>query len=242
MAVAGPSRIGAVSYTFRFGPVFARSMELLQGLEVTLSISAFTITCGLIVGMLGAIAARSRSVLLRRIVRVYVEVIRNTPVLAQLFFIFFGLPGLGIRMNVYVAANLSLTLYMGAYATEIIRGGIDAVPFGQTEAALALGLTQRQAFFLVVLRQALKVMFPALASQCTLLFLTSSLTSQIGIRELFHAGSRIETDTFLSFEVYAIVSLIYLICAVIFRASCSLAFWLLFRERERRPSMAELPT
>jgi polar amino acid transport system permease protein len=218
-----------MTYTFRFAPVFARIDMLLDGLVVTLWLSAVVIVAGFLLGVAGALAARSRSAWLRGAVRVYVEAVRNTPLLAQLFFIYFGLPGLGLRLDAITAGLIALTVNLGAYTTEIVRGGIDAVPRGQIDAGIALGLRPVQVFFLVVLKPALRTMFPALASQFTLLMLASSIISQIGVTDLFHMASLIDSATYRSFEVYAVVCGFYLALALAFRLLFAAVYRVAFR-------------
>jgi polar amino acid transport system permease protein len=187
------------------------------------------IVAGFALGVAGALAARAHAGWLRAAVRVYVEAIRNTPLLAQLFFIYFGLPALGLRLDAITAGLIALTVNLGAYTTEIVRGGIDAVPRGQIDAATALGLTRVKVFFLVVLKPALKMMFPALASQFTLLMLSSSILSQIGVTDLFHMASLIDSATYRSFEVYAVVCGFYLALALAFRALFAAIYRLTFK-------------
>ena len=231
-----------MGYTFHFAPVWNRLGQVLDGVETTLWISAAVILAGFAIGILGAFASTSRSQALRLAVRLYVEGVRNTPLLAQLFFIYFGLPGLGLRLDAMPAALIALSLNLGAYATEIVRGGIDAVPAGQTDAGRALGLRRIQIFLLVVLKPALKVMFPALTGQFTLTMLATSIISQIGIDELFHMGSLIEAETFRSFESYAVVCGFYLLLAIGFRLLFAALYWLLFAERVQDPGpLAALP-
>jgi polar amino acid transport system permease protein len=219
-----PSGIG-MTYTFRFAPVFSRIDQMLDGLVLTLWLTGIVIVAGFALGVAGALAARARAGWLRAAMRTYVEAIRNTPLLAQLFFIYFGLPGLGLRLGAITAGLIALTVNLSAYTTEIVRGGIDAVPRGQIDAGTALGLTRVQVFFLIVLKPALKTMFPALASQFTLLMLSSSILSQIGVTELFHMASLIDSATYRSFEVYAVVCGFYLALALTFR----LLFAVLYR-------------
>ena len=229
-------------YSFRFAPVLARIDLLLQGLVETLWITALVILLGFGLGVAGAFAARSPARPLRWVVHAYVEAIRNTPLLAQLFFVYFGLPGIGLRLGAVTAALITLVINLGAYTTEIVRGGIDAVPSGQTDAGAALGLTPLQVFFLIVLKPALKVMFPALASQFTLLMLATSILSQIGIPDLFHMASLIDLEMYRSFEVYAVVSGFYLLLAAAFRGLFALIYWLMFAERVREaPVMIMAP-
>jgi len=227
-----------VNYTFRFTPVFNRVDQLIDGLVETLWISAIAIVLGFLVGVAGALAMRSRRRWLRRAFSAYVEAIRNTPLLAQLFFIYFGLPGLGLRLTAITASLVTLVVNLGAYTTEIVRGGIDAVPRGQTDAGVALGLSRLQVFFLVVLKPALKIMFPALASQFTLLMLATSILSQIGVNELFHMAGMIDSATYRSFEVYAVTCGFYLALALSFRLVFAVVYWLVFAERVPPPPPA----
>ncbi len=220
-----------MNYTFRFTPVINRMDQLLEGVVTTVAVSAVAIVLGFLLGVAGALALRSRVRPLRLVIHAYVEVIRNTPLLAQLFFIYFGLPGIGLRLDAITAALIALVVNLGAYTTEIVRGGIDAVPRGQWDAGFALGLSQLQVFFLVVLKPALKIMFPALASQFTLLMLATSILSQIGVEDLFHMGSLIDSATYRSFEVYAVVCGLYLVLALAFRAVFAGLYALLFTER-----------
>jgi polar amino acid transport system permease protein len=220
-----------MSYTFRFAPVFARIDQLFAGLVTTLWVSAAVIVLGFLVGLLGALASRSRSVALRRAVEAYVEAIRNTPLLAQLFFLYFGLPGLGLRLEAVPAALITLVVNLGAYSTEIIRAGIEAVPRGQFDAGAALGLSRWQIMRFVVLRPALKIVFPALASQFTLLMLATSILSQIGVEELFHMASLVDSTTYRSFEVYAVTCGFYLAAALVFRLFFAVLHRLIFAER-----------
>jgi polar amino acid transport system permease protein len=220
-----------MDYTFRFTPVLNRIDRLFDGLVVTLWITVIAIAAGFVLGVAGALAARSRHRWLRSAVQIYVEAIRNTPLLAQLFFVYFGLPGLGLRLDAFVAALITLVVNLGAYTTEIVRGGIDAVPSGQVDAGFALGLTRLQVFFLIVLKPALQTMFPALASQFTLLMLSTSILSQIGVTDLFHMGSLIDSETYRSFEVYAVVCGFYLAAALAFRLLFAVIYRVAFTRR-----------
>jgi polar amino acid transport system permease protein len=217
-----------MTYTFRFAPVFNRIDQMLDGLVLTLWLTGIVIVAGFTFGVAGALAARANAAWLRAAVRVYVEAIRNTPLLAQLFFIYFGLPGLGLRLDAITAGLITLIVNLGAYTTEIVRGGIDAVPHGQIDAGTALGLTRVQVFFLIVLKPALKTMYPALASQFTLLMLASSILSQIGVTELFHMASMIDSATYRSFEVYAVVCGFYLALALAFRLLFAMIYRIVF--------------
>ena len=220
-----------MQYSFYFAPVLSRVGELFQGTLYTTWLSALVGFLGLLIGILGAVAQRSQSRFLRVAVVGYVEAIRNTPLLAQLFFFYFGLAGLGFRLEAVTAAIVAYVINLGAYATEIVRAGMDAVPRGQIEAARALGLRPWQVFRFVVLKPAIKVMYPALTSQFTLLVLATSLVSQIGVHDLFYMATRIDSATYRSFEVYTVVCGFYLTLALIFRTLFALLYRLLFAER-----------
>ena len=224
-----------MNYTFRFTPVIVRIDQLFAGLATTLWISAAAIALGFLVGIAGALASRSRAKALRGAALAYVEAIRNTPLLAQLFFIYFGLPAIGLRLDALPAALLTLVINLGAYSTEIVRAGIAAVPNGQLDAGAALGLTRWQVMRLIVLKPALKIVFPALASQFTLLMLATSILSQIGVEELFHMASILDTTTYRSFEVYAVTCGFYLAAALAFRLFFTGVHRLLFAERAVPP-------
>lgn len=218
-----------MDYTFRFAPVIARIDQLMDGLATTLWLSAVVIVMGFLVGVGGALAARSRFRALRLAAVAYVEAIRNTPLLAQLFFLYFGLPALGLRLEALPAALLALIVNLGAYSTEIVRSGIEATPRGQIDAGEALGFTRWQILRLIVMKPALRIVFPALASQFTLLMLATSVLSQIGVEELFHMASLVDSATYRSFEVYAVTCGFYLAAALCFRAFFAGLHWLLFR-------------
>jgi len=199
-----------LGYTFHFGDVFAYWPLLLQGSINTLLYSAFGMLAGLAIGILGAVWRNSQYFPLRWIAASYVELVRNTPMLVQLFVFFFALPSVGVRLSSTTAALLALTFNNGAYMTEIVRSGIENVHRSQREAALSLGLTRWHIFRHVVLFQALEKIYPAMIGQFTLLMLSSSLISSIGADDLTAFGSRIQSENFRAFEVYIACGAIYL--------------------------------
>ena len=203
-----------MGYTLQFGWLYDALGAIAQGAAMTVFLIAVTAVAGTVVSVLGAAARRSGHHLLRQAVAAYVELIRNTPFLVQLFFIFFGLPAIGIRLDPVLAAILAMTLNMGAYATEIVGSGLDAVPTGQREAARALGLRPWQVFVKIVLPQALKIIFPALSSQIVIMMLESAVVSQIAVRELTYEADMLQARTFRAFETYFVVTLVYLGMAV----------------------------
>jgi polar amino acid transport system permease protein len=203
-----------LGYVLDFGWLDDAITLIASGAAMTIFLIAVSAVAGIVLSVLGAAGRRSRYALLRRAIAGYVELIRNTPFLVQLFFIFFGLPSLGIRLDPVVAAILAMTLNMTAYTTEIVGAGLDAVPKGQREAALALGLRPRLVFIKIVLPQALKVIFPALTSQIVIMMLESAVVSQIAVRELTYEADLLQARTFRAFETYFIITLVYLAMSI----------------------------
>ena len=194
-------------YVLNFGPVLQRWPLLLDGLALTLVLTAIGVMFGTGLGLLLALARRAKAWPLRWLARAYVEIFRNTPLLVQLFVVFLGLPSLGIRLS---AAALTLVLNNAAYTCEIIRAGLAATPAGQVEAARSLGLRPWQTLALIVLPPALARIWPALVSQNVLLMLSTGITSAIGTQELTAAASDINSDTFRSIEAFALAAAFYL--------------------------------
>ena len=200
-----------MTYGFDFGAVLDRAPELLWGSLGTLGLALAGMLLALVIGIVGVVARTSKSEITRTPVIVFVEVVRNTPFLVQIFFIYFALPLMGIRLNPTVTAIMALGINGGAYAIEIIRGGVESVSRGQIEAGFALGLHKADVFRLIVLKPALRAIYPSLTSQFILLTLTTSVCTSIAAYELTSAAQRIESDTFRSFEVYFTVTAIYLV-------------------------------
>jgi polar amino acid transport system permease protein len=205
-----------LSYTFQFDAVFDSWDELLDGTLLTLQLSASAMLIGLVVAIACALGKTSGPRPIRWLVDTYVELIRNTPFLVQIFFIFFGLPAIGLRLSSNQAALIAMIVNVGAYATEIIRAGIESIGKGQVEAGLALGLRPLQVFRYIILKPALRAVYPALASQFILLMLSSSIVSAISADELTSAANNIQSRTFRSFEIYIVVTGIYFVLSVLF--------------------------
>jgi polar amino acid transport system permease protein len=205
-------------YAFNFAPVIESIDLLLVGAWLTIRLSCGAMILGLIVSILCAAGKTSGIAPLRWLINAYVEIIRNTPFLVQIFFIFFGLPSLGLRLTPNGAALLALVVNFGAYGTEIIRAGIESINKGQIEAGTALGLSKLQIFRYIVMKPALRTVYPALTSQFIYLMLTSSVVSAISADDLAAAGNDLQSATFASFEVYIVVTLIYLVMSVGFSA------------------------
>jgi polar amino acid transport system permease protein len=207
-----------MSYTLDFSAVFDRLPELLLACIATIGLALAGMFLATIIGVLGVIARSSSFKPLRALVIAFVEVIRNTPFLVQIFFIFFALPQMGLRLNPTTTAIVALALNGGAYAIEIIRGGVDAVPKGQVEAGLALGLRRSQIFRHIILKPALRAVYPSLTSQFIMLTLTTSVCTSIAAYELTSVAQRIEAETFRSFEVYFSITLLYLVISSLMMA------------------------
>ncbi|MER8868095.1 amino acid ABC transporter permease [Mesorhizobium sp. M0751] len=203
-----------MTYSLDFGWLAGATGAIARGAATTILLIAVTTLAGTLLSILGAAGQRNGPLLLKRAIGVYVEVIRNTPFLVQLFFIFFGLPSIGVRLDPVLAAMLAMTLNMAAYTIEIVGAGLDAVPPGQTEAALALGLRPRQVFIKIVLPQALKVIHPALTSQIVIMMLESAVVSQIAVRELTYEADMLQARTFRAFETYFVVTMVYLVLSI----------------------------
>ncbi|MHC2596735.1 polar amino acid transport system permease protein [Kluyvera sp. 1366] len=200
-----------------FADLWPHWPELLAGLWVTIQITVLATVGGVSLGILGAALRSGKPSWASRIWGLYVELIRNTPFVVQLFFIVFGLPNLGLKLTAGEAALLAMLINLGAYSTEIIRAGIQVTPRGQWEAGRVLGLTRTQTFIRVVLPPSLQRIYPALVSQCIIVMLGSSVVSQVSYEELTFAANLIQSRTFLSFEVYFVTTLIYLALSIAMR-------------------------
>ena len=206
-----------MAYQFDFIPVLQNADLLLRGALFTLELTAIGTLLGVSVGIVGAIVRAWKIQPFSAIFGVYVELIRNTPFLVQLFFIFFGLPSLGVQISEWQAAVLAMVINLGAYSTEIIRAGIQAIPRGQLEASAALAMTRFETFRYVVLVPALGKIWPALSSQIIIVMLGSAVCSQIATEELSFAANFIQSRNFRAFETYIITTLIYLCMALLIR-------------------------
>ena len=207
-----------MNYSFQFGDVFAAWPLLAKGTWITIQLSMTAMLIGLCVAIVCAWGKTSGPAWLRFIINTYIEVIRNTPFLVQLFFFFFALPAVGVRWSPYTAALTAMVVNLGAYATEIIRAGIESIPKGQIEAGLALNLKRWEIFRFVIIKPALKAIYPALTSQFILLMLTSAVVSVISADDLTSVAATLQSQTFRSFEIYIVVTLIYLGLALAFSA------------------------
>jgi polar amino acid transport system permease protein len=212
-----------MAYEFHFGDLAQYGGMFASGAATTLALTAVSTALGVSVGVLGAAGRDSQHAWVRSLVGGYVEAIRNTPFIVQLFFVFFGLPALGVHLSEYVAAILAMTLNLGAYSIEIIRAGIAAVPKGHHEAAASLALSRGETFRHVVLPQALAKVFPALTSQIIITMLGSAVVSQISVPDLTYAASYIQSRNFRAFETCFFITAAYLVMALVLRFALNAA-------------------
>jgi polar amino acid transport system permease protein len=222
-----------MSYKFDFSFLAERWPDFVAGAWLTIQLTLLAIALGFAVGTVCAMVRVYGGNLLRRLVGFYVELIRNTPLLVQIFIVYFGLSSLGLKLSAETSAVIALVVNMGAYTTEIMRAGIQSIQRTQLEAADCLGLTRLQAILHVVLLPAMERVYPALSSQFVLLMLASSITSQISAEELTAVANNVQSDTYRSFEVYIIVAVVYLALSALYR----FGFWaigLLLFQRKRR--------
>lgn len=213
-------------YKFNFSQLWPYLPMLIEGLKTTIWLVAVALSIGTLIGLVGAVIRLRAPAPLRWLVQLYIELIRNTPPLVQIYLIFFGLPALGLRFQPFTAGALALSIHAGAYMIEVFRAGLAAVPKGQIEAGRALGLPETSIFFDISLRPALRAMAPALTSEVMMLLLGSSLCGQIAVYELTAAASDIDSRTFRSFEIYLVLGGIYLVLSLLISG--------LFARAERR--------
>lgn len=202
---------------FDFGAILVDWRMLAKGVAWTLGLTAIATVIGMVVGTLCAWARANGPAWLRWIVGAYVELVRNTPFIVQLFFIFFGLPAAGVKLTPEVASVIAMVLNLGAYATEIIRAGIESTPRGQIEAAQSLALNRVQVFTRVILPPALKKVWPAMVSQIIIVMLGSAVCSQISVEELSYAANLIQSRNFRAFEAFIVATAVYLALSVLAR-------------------------
>jgi len=199
------------AYQFSLVEVWKALPYLTEGAAITIGISFLAMLSGLALGLALALAAQLPSRLAAWAVTAYVEVFRNTPLLIQIFLIYFGLPAVLVKLPAFASGLLALTLYSAAYNAEVFRAGLEAVPFGQREAARAIGLSGWQEARYVVVPQAARIAFPALGNNLVSLVKNSSLVSVIGMTELMFVANDISFNNFRSFEVYGAAAVYYVL-------------------------------
>ncbi|KQW38546.1 amino acid ABC transporter permease [Rhizobacter sp. Root404] len=219
--------------TLDFTSIWPYWRDLMAGVWLTIELSFASTLLGFLLGTLCAIGSGSRHSWVRGLVGAYVETIRNTPLLVQIFIVYFGLATLGLRIDAMVAAIAALVINIGAYTSEIVRAGLEAIHKGQIEAAESLGLSPWRVMLGIVLPPAIEKVYPALTSQFVLLMLATSVTSQISTEELTAVANRIQSETYRSFEIYIVAAVAYMLLSLLMR----LGFWalgqILFPRRRR---------
>jgi His/Glu/Gln/Arg/opine family amino acid ABC transporter permease subunit len=194
-----------------------RSMpELLNGLKLTFAISGAAIPLAMVWGLVVSLLRVSPNRVLSRAATAYIELLRNTPGLCQLYFIFFALPFIGVFLSPFLAGVVALTAQHGAFFSEIYRAGIDGIAKGQIEAGKAIGMRYATVMREIVLPQAIILVIPPMVSQLTILFLDSSLVSTVGVVELTLAGKKLAESRAASYEVFATIGVMYLIVTLLF--------------------------
>ena len=197
--------------TFNFRVIWATMPQFLHGLGATAWISLVALVGAMLVGVLACVMRLSGRRLLALPAVVFIEVIRSTPLLAQLYFFYFGLPGLGLRFSETQTGIMALSLNSGAYVAEIIRAGVMSIPRGQTEAAAASGLNLYQRLRYIILPQAIGVTIPALLGQMIVLVKDSALLALISVFELTRAGQLMASERFMPAEGFFTTAALYLV-------------------------------
>jgi len=198
-----------MQYAFNWAPIWQHRDQIEQGLLTTVGLSAAGLLGAVLIGVLVGTAGAAKRRLPRLGALLYVESVRNVPLLLHIYFWFLGLSALDLPA--FLCAVFGLSIYSGAYAAEIVRTGLLSIPSGQSEASAALGLGRWHTLRLVIYPQAFRMIAPSLASLFSQLIKDSSLASVIAVGELAYQAGAIEADTFRTFEVYATVTVLYLV-------------------------------
>jgi polar amino acid transport system permease protein len=206
---------------------------LLQGAGLTIELAVLGIALGILIGLVAALLKISHTPL-RFVAHFYIWLIRGTPLLVQLFLIYFGLPQLGITLDAFPSSVLGLGINSGAYLAEVFRGGIEAIPVGQTEASLSLGMGKSLAMRRIILPQALRIALPSLGNQFIISLKDSSLCSVITMSELLQTSQRFASVTFASMEFYTAAAVFYLLMTTVLSAILRSLEWRLSTENRTR--------
>jgi polar amino acid transport system permease protein len=213
-----------------FGPILAQTPAFLGGLWLTIELSLAGIFLGTALGLAAAVIRDMWPRATGWLVAGYVEAIRNTPFLVQLYIFFFGLPAVGVYVSAVEASIIAMTVNLGAYAAEIFRAGIESIHRSQIEAGASLAFTRMQIFRHVVLVPAVGNVWPSLVSQFILITLSSSVCSFISVEELSGVAANVQSETFQNFEVYILIGAVYLVLAILLKAGLAGLGGALFRK------------
>ncbi|CAN5278066.1 amino acid ABC transporter permease [soil metagenome] len=230
-----------MKYSLEFSDLLPYWPVFLNGAWLTLKMTALAVVVGVSIGTLVAFARRSDHRWLAKICTVYVEIVRNTPFLVQIYLLYFGLASFGIRMPTFAAAVLAMIINIAAYAAEIIRAGLESVPKGQIEAAECLGLSKWRIGWHVMLQPSIEKVYPALTGQFLLMMQASAMASQISAEELTAIANTVQSDTFRSLETYLVVAALYVILSLLIKlAAWALGEYLFARRRTVRRDAARV--
>ena len=197
---------------FDFSPVWAGWRDLLNGAAITVQITACALLLGCVLGLLAGLGRLRRgNPLVYGLCTAYVALTRGTPLLVQLFILFFGLPHFGLLLPAFVCGVLGMGIYSGAYVSEIVRGAIQSVDRGQMEAARSMGMSYSQAMRSVILPQAVVRMIPPLGNEFIALIKNSALVSLLTIHDVMHEGQKIISVSYRSLEVYLAIAAVYFV-------------------------------
>lgn len=200
--------------------------DMFTGLGYSVLLTVISMALGMVVGIAAYLGKSSSHKCVSAVSKGYIELIRNTPMLVQLYILYFGLPEIGVDLSPLTASVIAMVINGGAYIVEIMRSGFQSIPYGLQEAGMALGMTSRQIFLNIRLKLALKNAFPALINQFILLFLFSSVTSTISMPELTYITFNLQSSTARVFEVLLISGAMYYVITILFVA--------LFRKCEKK--------
>jgi polar amino acid transport system permease protein len=218
-----------MNYSLDFSALVPYWPAFLKGAWLTLRLTAVAVAFGTATGTLMAFAKQSGIPLLVRACSIYIDVVRNTPFLVQIFLLYFGLAGFGIHLPTFAAAVIAMSLNIAAYVAEIIRAGIEAVPKGQLEAAECLGLSAWRVGWHVVLPPAIEKVYPALTGQFLLMMQASAMASQISAEELTAISNTVQSDTFRSLETFIVAAALYIVLSLALKLVTTLLGHVLFR-------------
>jgi polar amino acid transport system permease protein len=196
-------------------PYFTILKFIPDGVLVTFEVTVISILLSLVIGLFIGLGRISRNIFVNRLATVYVEVIRGIPLLVQLFYIYFAL-GAFLRLSPFLSAIAAMSICYGAYMAEIFRAGLQSIPRGQFEAALALGLSRRQALRKIILPQTIKVILPPIGNEFIAMLKDSSLVSILAVSDLLRRAREFSSTTFLYFEAFTVVALVYLLLTLFF--------------------------
>ena len=200
-----------MDYIFNYRSVWTNKHLFLSGALVTMEIAVLGMVAGLILGMIAAVARNSNNRVARFSSSSFVEVIRNTPLLVQLYLWYFGLGSFRINISPFLCVVIALGINNAGYLTEIIRAGIEAIKKEQTNAGISLGMSWLQVFRYVIIKPALGIVFPAVCNQFVISVLASALSMVIGVRDLTYEAVNLQARTFRSIETYVVAIIAYII-------------------------------